>query len=50
MLLYLNKIGYNRSIKTLGYEDKFIEQGSVDELLKEEGLSIDDIAKVIDNI
>ena len=50
VLLYLNKIGYNRSIKTLGYEDKFIEQGSVDELLKEEGLSIDDIAKVIDNI
>lgn len=50
VLLYLNKIGYNKNIRILGYEDKFIEQGSVEELLEEENLSIEDIVKVIDKM
>ena len=48
VLLYLNKIGYKKKLKILGYDDKFIEQGSVDELLKEEKLSVDDIVEIID--
>ena len=50
ILLYLNKIGYTKKVKILGYEDKFIEQGTIDELLKEEKLSVDEIVKIIDNI
>ena len=49
VLLYLNKKGKNKNIKIIGFDDKFIDHGKVDELLSNENMSIDDIVNIIDN-
>lgn len=43
VLLELNKLGYKDNIEILGYEDKFISHGSINELLKDEKLDIDNL-------
>ncbi len=43
VLYELNCLGFNKKIKILGYQDKFIDHGSVDELLVQEHMDIDSI-------
>ena len=43
----LNKCDYKGIVKILGYDDKFIQQGSVNELYKENGLDPDSIKETI---
>lgn len=40
ILVELNKLGFNKKIKIMGFDDKFIPQGTVEELYKQEGLDI----------
>ena len=49
VLLYLNKKGKNKNIKIIGFDDKFIDHGKIDELLSNENMSINDIVSIIDN-
>ena len=44
----LNKNNYMQTIKTIGFEDKFIEQGSQEELYLQENITIQRIKKEID--
>ena len=48
ILLYLNSIGYKKNIKIIGYDDKFISQGSIDELLLENNITIKSVSKIVD--
>jgi 1-deoxy-D-xylulose-5-phosphate synthase len=43
VLLALNNFGFREKIKIMAFDDKFIEQGTVDELYTQEGMNIDDI-------
>lgn len=43
VLYELNCLGFNKKIKILGYQDKFIDHGSIDELLFQEHMDIDSI-------
>ncbi len=43
VLYELNNLGFRQKIKILGYQDKFIDHGTVDELLVQEHLDIDSI-------
>ncbi len=47
VLYNLNKLGFKNKIKIMGYEDKFIDHGNIDELLSEEEMNIKDIADEI---
>lgn len=47
VLYNLNKLGFENKIKIMGYEDKFIDHGSVDELLTDEKMNIKDIVREI---
>lgn len=47
VLYNLNKLGFKNKIKIMGYEDKFIDHGNIDELLSEEGMNIKNIANEI---
>lgn len=47
VLLELNNKGFNKKIKIMGYKDKFIDHGTVDELQKEENIDIENIKKEI---
>ena len=40
---YLLRNNYNGRIISMGFDDKFVEQGSIEELYKQEGLTIDKI-------
>ena len=48
ILLELNKLGFNKKIKILGFDDKFVEQGTIEELYKQEHLDNKSIKKEID--
>lgn len=50
ILLELNKLGYNGKIKILGFNNKFIEQGSIEELYKQEHLDNKSILKEINKL
>ena len=45
---YLNQNKFRRRIISMGFNDKFIEQGNIEELFKQECLSIEDIKNNID--
>lgn len=47
VLYELNCLGFNQKIKILGYKDKFIDHGSIDELLMQEHLDIKSIEEEI---
>ena len=47
ILLKLNDLGFKRKIKILGFNDKFIEQGNIDELYDQEHLDNESIKKEI---
>jgi len=50
VLCALNKLGFGEKIKIMGYPDKFIDHGSVDELLKQEHMDIESIKKEIEKL
>ena len=50
ILLKLNNLGFKQNIKILGFADKFIEQGSIEEIFKQEHLDIKSIKKEIDKL
>ncbi len=50
VLLKLNELNYKGNIKIMGFNDKFIEQGTIDELYKQEHLDNKDIKKEIDKL
>ena len=39
VLMYLNKINYKKNIEIIGYNDKFIKQGKIDELMNENNIT-----------
>lgn len=47
VLLYLNKINYSKKVTILGYEDKFIKQGKISELMEENNLSYENLKEII---
>ncbi len=47
VLYELNCLGFNQKIKILGYKDKFIDHGSIDELLMQEHMDIKSIEEEI---
>lgn len=47
VLYELNLLGFKQEIKILGYQDKFIDHGNVDELFKQEHIDIDSIQEEI---
>ncbi len=50
ILLALNNLGYKGQIKILGFDDKFIEQGSIEELYTQEHLDNKSIKEEIDKL
>lgn len=50
ILLELNNLDYQGKIKILGFNDKFIEQGSIDELYNQENLDNESILKEINKL
>lgn len=50
VLYHLNLLNFKGKIKIMGYSDKFIDHGSVEELLLEEKLDIKSIAKEIEKL
>ena len=48
ILLYLNTINYQGKIKIVGYDDKFVNQGSIDELLTENDITVGKISKIVE--
>ena len=50
ILLKLNELNYKGKIKILGFNDKFIEQGTIEELYKQEHLDNKSIKKEIDKL
>ncbi len=50
VLYELNKLGFHKKIKIMGYEDKFIDHGNVDELLVQEKMDVDSIVQEIQKL
>ena len=50
ILLALNNLNYQGQIKILGFNDKFIEQGSIEELYTQEQLDNPSIKEEIDKL
>jgi len=50
ILIELNKLGFSKRIKILGFDDRFVPQGTVDELYKQEQLDIDSIYEEINKL
>jgi 1-deoxy-D-xylulose-5-phosphate synthase len=48
VLSELNKLGYKKEVIPIGFDDKFIEQGSIDELYKANDITIEKIKNIID--
>ena len=46
----LNEYGYTKKVERLGFDDKFIEQGTVPELYKANGMSIEDIKDIVNEL
>ena len=47
ILLELNNLGFKNQIKILGFNDKFIEQGTIEELYQQEHLDNDSLKEEI---
>lgn len=45
--LYLNEMKYKYDLKIIGYNDIFIKQGSIDELLEQNNMSLDKLRETI---
>lgn len=45
--LYLNEMKYKYDLKIIGYNDIFIKQGSIDELLEQNNMSLDKLKETI---
>lgn len=43
----LNNLNFKGKIKSIGFHDKFIEQGSIEELFEQEKITIDEIRKTV---
>ncbi len=50
VLMQLKELGFNRKIKIMAFNDKFVEQGTVDELYEQEGMDVKTIVKNIINL
>lgn len=50
VLYELNNLGFRQKIKILGYQDKFIDHGTIDELLVQEHMDINSIILEIKNL
>ena len=48
--MFLIKNNFKNNIITMGYDDKFIEQGSINELFEQEGLTIEKIKENVDKL
>ena len=48
VLAELNKLGYKKKVVPIGFDDIFVEQGSIDELYKANKITIQEIKKIID--
>ena len=46
----LNEYGYNKKVERLGFDDKFIEQGTVPELYKANNMSLEDIKNIVEEL
>ena len=46
----LNEYGYDKKVERLGFDDKFIEQGTVSELYKANGMSLEDIRDIVNEL
>ena len=47
VLIYLNQIGYQKKLHMFGYQDKFVKQGKVDELMQENMLTYENLEQLI---
>ena len=47
VLLYLNKMKYQKNIHIIGYDDKFIKQGKIKELLDENDITYEKVREII---
>ena len=45
--LYFNEMKYKYDLKIIGYNDIFIKQGSIDELLEQNNMSLDKLKETI---
>ncbi len=50
ILLELNKLGFKKAIKILGFNDEFIPQGTSEELYKDAGLDVENIYKEVNKL
>jgi 1-deoxy-D-xylulose-5-phosphate synthase len=50
VLSTLNELGFKRKIKIIAHQDKFLEQGSLEEIYEEEGFNPQKIAEEIDSL
>ena len=48
--LYLSNKDFNGKIETIGFNDKYIEQGSIEELYKEENITIENIKNKVEKL
>ncbi len=48
VLAELNKLGYKKQVVPIGFDDKYIEQGTISELYKANNITIEEIKKIID--
>ena len=46
----LNQLGYSKKVERLGFDDKFIEQGTVPELYAANGITKESIKKIVDEL
>lgn len=46
----LNKLGFKGKIEILGFDDKFIEQGTIDELFNQENITTKNIKNIIESL
>lgn len=50
VLMHLQELGFKQNIKIMAFNDKFVEQGTVDELYEQEGMDVKTIVKNIINL
>ena len=46
----LNQLGYSKKVERLGFDDKYIEQGTVPELYAANGITKESIKKIVDEL
>ena len=50
VLAKLNELGYTKKVIPLGFDDKFVEQGTVDELYKDNNITKENIKKIVEEL